>query len=574
MASAHLSLNNRVQWESVCTILQIPLNSHALPLTTTCPLCAGFNLGLYWDKTSGGAWHHCKSCGSTGDMIDLAGKAWNTTPEVVMSQLCAAGTVTAPELLTTEAVANHQREYPDYRQRMDSLWVQARGNFRYNRCPDIEAICGMYGIFPPEMSPERWNEGPGLFVGAVDHRIIEKAFHPSAGESDDRIRNASENRVFQGGKWKDVLIVPFYDLPGRIRAFAFLGRQGQIPKDLVFRRLTQNPGGSSAVVSEAGLAGVESIDLAGNPDYVIAMDNWPRMLRIQFRHFRSSLRALPIVVWWDDGFSRTRSAWSMLGPRKIVFWTFKLDHRVLLQAIEVDGLISMAGPEQPTPESVSHFLRLHPMELQGAICRQARPWPEALRDWMDRSEEGQTNDLLLHLEQTGADVGYILRRCGRDGLAPISSVARSICFDSIIIKETPEGWIEEKGKRKIARSSICNAMLRITHLIKDKTTGELFCRGEIRYKREVIPFIEAYDEVRDNAAGWLEKHFITHGLGVFTCRKKYRGDLHHIAISFFEPAMVIDDVRKWEERLEEQQPEPARVVVYKPNAVMPALATA
>jgi hypothetical protein len=244
MSSPHLSLNNRVQWESVCAILQIPFHSHALPLTTRCPLCASFNLRLYWDNTSGGAWHQCKSCGSVGDMIDLVGKVWNTSPAVVMSQLAAAGAVTAPELVTAEAVANHKREYPDYRQRMDLLWSQARDNFRYNCCPDVATISRMYGILPPDMSPERWKEGPGLFVGAIDHQIIEKTFHPSAGESDDRIRNASENRAFSGGKWKDVLVVPFYDLPGRIRAFALLGCQGDIPKDLVFRRLTQNPGGS------------------------------------------------------------------------------------------------------------------------------------------------------------------------------------------------------------------------------------------------------------------------------------------------------------------------------------------
>jgi hypothetical protein len=54
----------------------------------------------------------------------------------------------------------------------------------------------------------------------------------------------------------------------------------------------------------------------------------------------------------------------------------------------------------------------------------------------------------------------------------------------------------------------------------------------------------------------------------------FRRRLYDIAILFYEPAMVVEDVGKWVQRLEEQQPEPARVVVYKPNAVVPAGATA
>jgi hypothetical protein len=332
--------------------------------------------------------------------------------------------------------------------------------------------------------------------------------------------------------------------------------QGQIPKDLVFRRLAQSPGGSSAAVSEAGLAELESIDLAGNPDYVIAMDNWPLMLRIQFRHFRSSLKALPIVVWWDDGNSRTRSAWSMLGSRQIVFWNFAMDHRMLLQAVETDGLISLAGPEQPTPESVSHYLRLHPNsgELQQTICRQAKPWPEALNEWIDQVEEGQVDDLFLQLDQAGADIGYILRRCDRPGLSrKWERVGRSIHFGRGIIRETPDGWVEEFGKGTVVRNRICNAMLRITHVIKDEATGSLHYQGDVRYKGEAIPFVELAETVRKKTATWLEGFLMEHGLGMFVCRPKFSRRLYDIAISFYEPAMVIDDVAKWIDRLPYQQ---------------------
>jgi hypothetical protein len=134
--------------------------------------------------------------------------------------------------------------------------------------------------------------------------------------------------------------------------------------------------------------------------------------------------------------------------------------------------------------------------------------------------------------------------------------------------------VEEAGKGKIVRNRVCNAMLRITHVIKEEKTGSLFYRGEVRFRGETIQFIEIAETVRKKTAAWLERFLMEHGLGVFVCCPKFRRHLQDIAILFYEPAVVVDDVRKWVERRGEQQPESERVVVYKPNAVVPALVTA
>ncbi len=52
-----------------------------LPAVSQCPLCGADRLYVLQDTLFGGEWHHCRACGSVGDMISLAAAYWKLDPQ-------------------------------------------------------------------------------------------------------------------------------------------------------------------------------------------------------------------------------------------------------------------------------------------------------------------------------------------------------------------------------------------------------------------------------------------------------------------------------------------------------------
>lgn len=457
-----------------------------------------------------------------------------------MVKLSEAGVQLEEKCGDPEEVAAYVARYPAYRQRMAALWAAARDNFPRSKSLDIRKIRDRHNL-RLDVSLDRWQRGPGRLVGSIGTREIEQAFNPS---SVDAHSCTSRGRVFKGRHWGEVLVVPFFDLPDRIRAFMFLGRQGRVHLDQVFRSLASI---SFKFTEEAGLAGIESIAMAGDPSSVIATDDYLLGLQAQMRTFRGSSRPLPLVVWRDDGKYRTHNAWTMLGGKRVVFWTRELDHRVIMQAVETDGRLSFAGPVTPDRAAMLHYLRLRPgADLERTILGHAKPWPEALKLWMDKAPDGKVQDLTLRLEQAGADVSYIFRQLGTNKHATRITPKRSIQYGKAqIVEENDQLYATSK---RAGRRELLNAVLRLAYAIKDRESGEVYYRGSIRFKGEDIQFIEKLDVVRLKTVDWLQAKLLDVNAGILAVGLG-SFNFHQIAVLFQEPKFVVDDLYKWVERM-------------------------
>src|SRR5947209_3649465 len=98
----------------------------------------------------------------------------------------------------------------------------------------------------------------------------------------------------------------------------------------------------------AGLAGLETLE-AALPCWggvAFAVGDVTLALRLQLRNFVSSTRPLPLVSWHDGDGALTRGAWPLLTGRTVVFWAWRLGPEVLHQAVQADGLLALAGPEE------------------------------------------------------------------------------------------------------------------------------------------------------------------------------------------------------------------------------------
>ena len=164
------------------------------------------------------------------------------------------------------------RDYPGYRGRLSALWQRARDWLPRARSPALNRLRGRLGL-ADHLSPQRWREGPGRLLGGSPREEVEACFCPlstgQGGARPQRYRlNPSRGRVCAGPGWSDVLVIPYHDLPGRLCAFTFIGREGG-PADRVFRpqRVLARSGSNQhqsqpPYQAEAGLAGLETLEAA------------------------------------------------------------------------------------------------------------------------------------------------------------------------------------------------------------------------------------------------------------------------------------------------------------------------
>lgn len=499
-------------WANTLKLLDIPCSGNVLPLRTTCPLCHRRELYLYDDNRDSGGWHHCRGCNSSGDLAELAAAVWRVSLQQARQQLALG-----PDL----------SDYVRQQQAM-AFWEAARQRFAHDLQAPLPRLRQQFGL-NLEASSERWAAGPAQLVGSAPFK-----------EAATACGKSNAFRRTDGRKWAQVLAVPFYDLPGRLCGFSFSGREGQTGADQVHIALKGS--------SDGGLAWLPLIVRHNQARHVIAVEDWLLALRLHFRYLHQSLLPMPLVAWRDDGACRTRQAWAALGGRTLIFWASQLEERVLLQAVENDGLICLHGTQRMDSEAISHDLRLRPaMDLERTIVQKARPWAEALRLWLATGTEGDAAQLINRLEEAGADVSYILRSVG-NGRSDLRTPAtkRGIPWGKDRVIEQGDRWCLVGRKQQV---ELANATFRILHAIKDRQSGQVYYSGTIRHAGREIPYVAREEDVRDHTVQWLAAKLLEFELGVFACHARHAGSLHQLAVLFHTPQVVSDDLWRWTERL-------------------------
>lgn len=517
-------------WFDVCQALGMANVSRALPVYFTCPLChKPGSLVICNDTIYGGQWHHCPACGAAGDMIDLACAVWHMTPLAATLKLAEAGVSLPSAALLPEFVDNYTRAYSDHRQQINQLWRKASAGGQ--SCSNIHAR--YIGNAQLDASSERWMAGPGKLFGGMHVKALEAAFGV------ERRRH-----IFRGKGWDHVVVVPYYDMPDRIKAFGCLGRDGNPQTDYVFKCLSDY-----SPHHEAGLAFASTVADAGRCPAILATDDWVTALYIHMRGFRTSGRPLPLVAWYDDGRCRTKTAWEMFAGRKVVFWTQAIDYRLVMQAMEVDGYIT-TGDRESVVDSVQIRKYTRDIGPTSDLARKwvntALPWPEALKRWLLTADEGARLEMFARLEQAGADVSRIYRCLGGSELSRVP-LQRSSLWRGKTIYERDDRWQISEGRAGHGKSvtDVCNATLRLLNVIKDKSSKEIYYYGSIRHKGKEVQFVEKLETVMESTEPWMKKKMLDAEMGLLLSDSRLRPHLHEIAVLFNEPEFVKDDLANW-----------------------------
>ncbi|MHC4404578.1 MAG: hypothetical protein ACYTG0_33405 [Planctomycetota bacterium] len=556
MSTPRKSLNASVSWMRLLSDLGRQIGTAALPAVADCPLCDEGLIRIYPDCLSGGQWHWCPSCGSNGDMIELAAKAWELSLPAAIRRLERRNLISWYAHID---VRRYLKEQHRYKRRLAKLWESAQSGLAHPslQVGDLLYRLGVYCDVPRE----RFHQGPAQVMGVLDKTSVERAFHPQSMRHADRHpqrSNPSANAVFKGRDWGDVLVVPCYDLPWRPCAFLFIGRNGDSDHDIVIKRANLGEVGNQHRVSpyELGISlhPANIVDGSEHRDgkYVAIRD--PLIgLRLQMRHFEQGLRPLPVAIWYEMPLGppgrrlrcggRTSSwAWNFRGGRKVVFWMPVLDVATIRQAIHTQGWISTVGPEEKTHEAVQQYAWGRcPRELVNYIQETGRPWQEVLSKIIRTSPASVIEELVTSLRHEGEDTAEILAECKRKAQLRVTKVFRrhevrkSTHLNGCEVTERKDGWYVSDRRRKRPRR-IVDAILRVDTVICHQKTA--FYRGRIVFRDEVVEFCDPIKQVEKDTFGWMAEQLIKAGKGLLSYNRSWSREAFRIATKFHPPKVV------------------------------------
>lgn len=549
MSIPRTPLSNFVPWSRLASELEIHVRTMGLPAATTCPFCKGV-MRVYRDPLLGGEWFHCPSCQRQGDMIELAAAVWKLEVPATVSRLKRLGFSVSD---SADDVAAYQRHHVEYRGRLQQLWNEALARLDESRM--LIRLCHHLGMMcdPPE---ELRAGGPAAILRGTNAVTVERCFAPGAMKHADarpQRNNPSEGAIFRGGAWDEVLMVPFYDLPWRICAFAFMGRRADLMQDIVFKRANLGP--PRALSYEAGLAmHPRALEVSERwDDTIIAMGDLITAWRLQMRHVECHLWPLPVVAWhdshnhptWHAGtyLVRTREAWDLLGGRKIVFWMPVATVATFQQAIHTSGKISTVGPREPDEDSVREYCwKFTPEDLCKHIQEHARPWPEVLSRHLDALTGPALEDFLAKLEIGGVDLDEVTTQLAhgtRLRLARVRSSAfnyRCLDYEGHTTIEKNNVWYMEG--RKGVDELITNAVLRIDARVWNPNDEEIYYAGRVCYEDKVVEFCETKETIERDCFDWLDKLLMRRILECLIGNPGWSRRLVPIAMKFQKPVII------------------------------------
>lgn len=541
--SRSTALARQVCWTEVLTHLQVPIPVAALPAQLTCPLCRAAALWVFPDRLWGGQWLHCRACGFAGDVIELAAQAWTTGIESALLRLHALG-VPLPESGTDPAaIAAYVRDHPEYRRQIRAFWQAAQDELAIHHTSETRQLV-LRAVGVRHYTLSQWDEQGRRYLGAADRLTAERLFHPGASryrqQSGRRGHGGGAHRLFRGPGWGMVLVVPFYDLPGRLCGFLFIGREADpAAGDWVYQPVRQ--GAVNARPKEAGLQMIDGLFAPPHPllgdESLFVIPDPALALTLQLRALAAdTMRPLPIVGSYGDHRAATRAVWTHLPHRRPIFLVARVDESLLAQARQADGWIATPGL---TRRSLQGDLMSHrrPHAWLRRARRKARPWCVVLRCHLRTLPLCQAEALLRRLGFDWAELEQFVRQSDeelRQKLRPLlhgRQVTPRVRLGGRTVIETDAGWFWERSGELIS-----DAVVRIEQVLH--SARQTRYRGFVRFRGRTYPFCAPAAPLDRHLLAWTRRFLLQAGAGLLTYQATWSRKALALAQQFHPPELV------------------------------------
>lgn len=389
--------------------------------------------------------------------------------------------------------------------------------------------------------PTQWEAGPGQVFYGISSLKVELAFFPRAalqgGKTELKGRvlsNPSSTRMFRGPGWKDVFIIPFYDLPGRIRSICGVGRKAG-PEDVVYKRvlLSRTQLGTGVACHPA-----ITTELA-TP--LLCVDDPIFYLKMQASHFTRSNVPLPLVLWADVGNWYTSDAWKMFATNRKLFLATKLTPQLLRQALLTDGEIYIPELAHPGRTQLRTYLNRQPPSETLAIAeRQAKPWQEVLAEFVTTSAPPKVEGLFLAMDRLGFTAREVLLTCSKETANKVTAImhvgtGRAVSVRGRTVEERPNGWYTRKRN---VDELVSEAKFTVDKVIVYGDSAKTFYQGTVEYGGKKTEYCTDRDIVERATARWLQDLVLRQLKALPRISQTWKPYLLDIATQFDAPEVV------------------------------------
>jgi hypothetical protein len=534
------SLNSFLPWTTLLPVLGVEARGVALPATACCPLCHRPTFRVYNDPVLRGEWYWCSGCGFAGDGVALVAAAGGITIEAAVLKLVVLG-FALPEVLTSDEGLARAAARQRRRDTVLAFWDSCRSGVADDGA--LAPVRRRLGIPAGIWGKPEWRRRAGRFVGRTDHLAVDELFRPgtlayrrSLGRQG--VSGSGWTPLFPGVGWGDLIVLAYHDVPGRIRGFLFVGREGRPGEDYVFKAIDR-------IHQDTQVGGLAMLDTVLTPhpefaDTAFVIDDPALAIRLQVRHLASAEVPLPIVTPWPG---RKRDHWAPLPARTVVCWSAQ--GPPIAAARRCNGLVAEAPDRKAL---LGHAERARPIVSLRAMRESARPWADALELALASLPPGKAEELVLGLELSAAEVSGFLRACTGDTRARLSALfadagrPRGVTVGRNMV-------IEAGGEWKVPKTGelVMDAVLRIESVVRSRS-GSMTYTGRIEYHGQQVPFSAPAAEVEKDTLGWVQRLVAARRLGEVVGTPRWSKHLLTIARQL-EPPRTVEGVEVvgWDE---------------------------
>lgn len=416
-------------------------------------------------------------------MIALAAATWKLGIKQTLGRLSRdEGISTA--IGAAGAAADYIEAYDKPRNRINKFWAKCR---RTHVMGETSGLRMLQRRFNACDSTEMWNERAGQFMGSCFKPEVDRCFHPkrveSWAETSGKRTGTYSSNIFRGPKWNELLTVPFWDLPGRICGFLYIGREARAGKDWVFK-------GTLDSIHEGGLAMLPALmrgehRVLGHTKFV--MTDPELAIKLQIKHMKDTTRPLPLGATWDDGYTLSERIWKWFKAKDLVFWGTDL-LKTVYQARMAQGRVSLLTVT--SRELETNMWNYTPVVWLQRMEAKAVSWQEALEHYITPLNETDIEEVFLRLNLQGKELAAFIEGCQhelRERLRYINEhrvFAAKVKFEGKWVFEKADGWYLEKGGDRIS-----NAIIKIEQVLTTLDQKSYY-RGHIKFEGQNYQFTE------------------------------------------------------------------------------------
>jgi len=471
-------------------------------------------------------------------MLELASAVWKLDLYETLLRLERSGISLPGNIITQNGITLYKKNFADPQQRAHQLKNDSSHALAHGL--DINFIQNKLGL-NSNLNAGIWRERMGRFIGAADCARADQTFRVSVTTKNEAIRG--RGRIFKGGKWQNLIVVPFHDMPDRVCGFLFVGRNAEI-EDIIYKPLYSLLSKKPAdTIIEAGVCMVEVLhsEVSHARDFknnVFVTVNPFDALRIQNRHMRDSSLPLPIVGSYHGIYTTTRGAqnfnvatanvWEHFPDKNFIFWTRKPTAAAFNMASRSNGRICILKGRKDL------FWRSGKQWLQ-TLQEQAKPWMVALEHVVEKTNEKDLQDFLQQLRIPPQRYHEFIKTCSQRLRTRIENASgvklnKKVFVNNKAITQNENGWWEDKTGAQIS-----NAIIRIEHILYRELDDTTFYKGVIAFKGNLLPFCANATAIEKNTFKWMRQRLIAEKKEIMASASNWSKYAIEIALQFHSP---------------------------------------